>query len=174
MLAQQFKTFLEREISIESGTIQRPTVFERRVQVFSSFLLSLEDYISIDANHIITSALLSMTQRAYFETPDLLAWAEGIASDESADSSKAGQLKVIDMIADFYTYFVEWRLPLGAALYSPSKRCFVSQAAFNAEQYCSIGYARFTVWHATHCSNANSSLSLSLSLSPAHTVCTAS
>jgi hypothetical protein len=76
----------------------------------------------------------------FFDSADPLGWIAGITPEDSSGTAKAGQLKVMDHIAEFYAYFIEWRLPLGAALYSPSKRCFVSQAAFDAEHYCSLEY----------------------------------
>jgi hypothetical protein len=35
---------MEREALIETGTIQRPTVLERKIHTFATYLLTLEDH----------------------------------------------------------------------------------------------------------------------------------
>lgn len=115
----------------KAGTIQRPTVLERRIGIYSATLQEVEHYVAIDTGELLRDAFLG---EVYSPT-----CGQSGSMDYVSRKPEPQQGSMVAILTDWYADFALNSLPR-AACYSPSRKAFVSRtgAAVPFEQWTDL------------------------------------
>jgi NCK-associated protein 1 len=103
----------------KAGTIQRPTVLERRIGIYSASLQEVEHYVAIDTGELMRDAFLGEVYSATCGMSGSL--------DYVSRKPEPQQGSMVAMLTDWYADFAINSMPRHAC-YSPSRKAFVARS----------------------------------------------
>jgi NCK-associated protein 1 len=104
----------------KAGTIQRPTVLERRIGIYSATLQEVEHFVAIDTGELLRDAFLG---EVYSPTCGVSG-----SMDYVSRKPEPQQGSMVAILTDWYADFALNSLPRAAA-FSPSRKAFVSRSS---------------------------------------------